>query len=61
GLDVHCGCFGSSAASGRYAWWIARDLALLAACAFSWRDDGTDRNANRPVRVRPVRSIDPRT
>jgi len=38
GLDVHCGCFGSSAASGRYVWWIARDLALLAACALSWRD-----------------------
>lgn len=37
GLDVHCGCFGASGASGRYAWWIARDLALLGACAFSWR------------------------
>jgi uncharacterized membrane protein YphA (DoxX/SURF4 family) len=39
GLDVRCGCFGGSGATGQYAWWIGRDLVLLGACAFSW--DGT--------------------
>ena len=37
GLDVQCGCFGASGASGRYAWWVARDMALLGACVLCWR------------------------
>ena len=37
GLDVHCGCFGASGASGQYAWWVARDMALLGACVLCWR------------------------
>lgn len=40
GLDVRCGCFGASGASGQYAWWIARDLALLGACGVCWRHTG---------------------
>jgi putative oxidoreductase len=29
GLDIHCGCFGKSAESNRYIWWVTRDLILL--------------------------------
>ena len=36
GLNIECGCFSSEAAGEpRYAWWITRDLALLALLFFS--------------------------
>lgn len=30
GLDIACGCFGQSEATGKYGWWLIRDLLLIA-------------------------------
>lgn len=50
GLDIACGCFGSTPAAGGtdYLWLVGRDLALVACLAFGWFADrfrAADRHA----------------
>ena len=37
GLDIECGCFGSSGGGTHYPLWVARDLLLLVLLGFLWR------------------------
>ncbi len=43
GLDISCGCFGGAGGTSDYPWWVARDLALMCACAVCWWDAGRRR------------------
>ncbi len=51
GLDIRCGCFGSGSAGDKpaFAWWIGRDLILLA--LLGWQRSGSrePRDSNRNV------------
>jgi putative oxidoreductase len=47
GLDIHCGCFGSSNASSSYPGLILRNSALLALAAFLMRAQSGTRSRNR--------------
>lgn len=37
-LDINCGCFVRGPTVTNYPWWVARDIALLAACWICWAD-----------------------
>lgn len=38
GLDINCGCFGDGPGLSGYPWWVARDAAMLLACAVCWTE-----------------------